>query len=318
MQRRTALQQMLAPLVAAALPSALKANEEPSTSPKWKTAIGLNGFASASRKYKQTFPIWEILDYAARTGFDGVELVSSWPMGNYPAVNEAGRVAALKRLYDEFGLQVFSIQTGAGEAFAPDANVRRGWIKRMRGQFALAKALGCDCVGTWPGGGLRGQTIDEAIKHLASSLREAAKIADDMGLVFAFEIEPPFVFNSEEHLKQILERADDSRVKTTYDPSHYDLFNKSTGKPHELLKRIGVEHIGYVHFTDTDGTLLDGGTSRHLPAGDGHIDVPASFQTLIDGGFEGWVMVDAWETPDPYDASTKGIRAIQRAMKRTR
>ena len=27
--------------------------------PRWKTAFGLNGFSSASRKYQKTFPIWE-------------------------------------------------------------------------------------------------------------------------------------------------------------------------------------------------------------------------------------------------------------------
>ena len=78
-----------------------------------------------------------------------------------------------------------------------------------------------------------------------------------------------------------------------------------------MLQRIGVKHIGYVHFTDTDGTLRDGGTSRHLPAGDGHIDVPTSFKTLDDGGFDGWIMIDPWQIPDPYAAGTQGIWAIK-------
>jgi sugar phosphate isomerase/epimerase len=86
--------------------------------------------------------------------------------------------------------------------------------------------------------------------------------------------------------------------------------NGSTGQPHEMLKRIGVENIGYVHFTDTDGTRRDGGTSKHLPCGDGHIDVKASLTTLWRGGFRGWINIDAWEIPDPYDACLKGKRAI--------
>ncbi len=43
-----------------------------------------------------------------------------------------------------------------------------------------------------------------------------------------------------------------------YDPSHFDLMNGSTGRPHEMLKRIGVQNVGYVHLTDTDGTLREG------------------------------------------------------------
>ena len=311
MKRRHALKLLFGTAVASAFGPALSSAVK---EVQWKTAIGLNGFMSSAGKYNKTFPIWEVLDYASKTGFDGVELVRGWPQGNYPAPDENRRIAALKRLYDAYGLQVFSLQTSAGGAFSANPQTRKRWLNQMRNQLKVAKAVGCDCVGMWPGGPLRGQSIDDAIRHIAGSFRELAKMGDDLGLITAFEVEPPFVFNTEEHLKRILEAANDPRVKTIYDPSHFDLFNGSTGKPHELLKRIGVEHIGYVHFTDTDGTILDGGTSKHLGAGDGHIDVPASFKTLKDGGFNGWIMIDSWQIPDPYDASTKGFKAIKQGM----
>lgn len=309
MKRRTALKLVAGSAVVAALRPELALADE---APQWKAAIGLNGFMSSARKYEKTFPIWEVLDYASSTGFDGVELVRGWPQGNYPAPDQESRIAALKRLYDAYGLQVFSIQAGAGGAFSANAEVRKRWLNQMKSQLQFAKAIGCDCVGMWPGGGLRGQSIDDAIRHIAESFREVAKMGDDLGLTTAFEIEPPFVFNTEEHLVRILEAANDPRVKTIYDSSHFDLFNGSTGKPHEMLERLGVEHIGYVHFTDTDGTIRDGGTSKHLGAGDGHIDVAASFKTLKKGGFKGWIMVDVWQIPDPYDSSSKGLTAIQK------
>ena len=297
--------------VAAAIVSASRADDENGEDRGWKVALGLNGFESSGKKYSKTFPIWEVLDYAARAGFEGVELVQGWPQGDYPAAAEVKRVNALKRMYDQYGLQIFSIQTGAAAAFDPSQRVRNEWISEMRGRIEFAKAIGCDCIGTWPFGPLRGQTIDEAIHNLAASFREVAKIADNQGIVFAFEIEPPFQFNTEEHLKRILELAAEPRLKTIYDSSHFDLMNGSVGRPHEMLQRIGVQHIGYVHFTDCDGTLRDDGTSKHLAAGDGHIDIEASFKTLREGGFRGWMMIDAWQIPDPYDACTKGIRAAR-------
>ncbi len=48
--------------------------------------------------------------------------------------------------------------------------------------------------------------------------------------------------------------------------------------------------------------------------GDGHAQVDVSLATLLAGGFEGWIMIDAWEIPDPYDACIKGKRAIDRAL----
>jgi len=283
------------------------------TQPHWKTAIGLNGFMSSSSDYGHTFPIWEILDFARQQGFDGVELVDNWPMGGYPAAEQKGRIRALKRMYDAFGLQVFSIQLGVGAAFDPNPEVRRKWLELFRDRASFAQQVGCDCIGMWPGGRLRGQTIDVAIERLAESFRAAGKIADDLGLSAAFEIEPPFVFNTEQHLTSILAQLDGSSVKTIFDPSHFDLMSGSRGKPHEMLARIGVKRIGYVHLTDCDGTLR-GGTSKHLACGDGHVDIPAALRTLRTGGFRGWIMIDEWKIPDPYDACRKGKRAIEAAL----
>ena len=42
--------------------------------------------------------------------------------------------------------------------------------------------------------------------------------------------------------------------------------------------------------------------------------VVVALATLAEGGFNGWIMIDAWEVPDPYDASLKGKRAIDRAL----
>ena len=138
-------------------------------------------------------------------------------------------------------------------------DARRGSAE-FRDRVALAKQLGCDCVGLWPGGGLRGQTIDQAIERLAGTFREAGRIAGDAGLLACFEIEPPFVFNKEDHYLRILHGANHPALKGIYDPSHFDLMTGSTGKPEEMLRRVGVQNIGYVQFCDTDGTLRDGGT----------------------------------------------------------
>lgn len=305
--RRGALKVLGAGLALPALTSIASAAEAKST---FKTAVGLNGFQSGSHKYRKNYPIWEVLDFSSRNGFDGVELVANWPSGDYPGSTETGRVHALRRLYDQYGLRIFSIQLGADGAFDPDNAARRRWLDQFRDRVRLAKQLGCDCVGMWPGGGLRGQTIDQAIDRLATTFRQAGEIAGDAGLIACFEIEPVFVFNREEHFLRILRGADHPALKGIYDPSHFDQMNGATGRPEEMLERVGAKNIGYVQFCDTDSTLRDGGTSKHLACGDGRIDCSRSLQILKDGGFRGWIMVDEWEVPDPYDACLKCKRAI--------
>lgn len=302
LHRRDALKTLALASAAALLPGQAGAQAKDA---KWKLAIGLNGFQSGSRKYKKNYPIWEVLDFAARNGFEGVELVGDWPQGGYPASTEQERVRALRRLYDHYGLRIFSIQLGAGGAFDPASEQRRRWLEEFRDRIQLARQLGCDCVGLWPGGGLRGQTIDEAIGRLASSFHEAGKIAADHGIVACFEIEPVFVFNTADHFLRILHGADHPNLKGIYDPSHFDQMHGRTGKPEELLARVGVKNIGYLQFCDTDSTLRDGGTSTHLPCGDGRTDCAKALRLLKEGGFRGWIMVDEWEVPDPYDACLK-------------
>ncbi len=311
--RRSILRTLAAASLTAVLPSSSSAAGEV---PLWRTAIGLNGFLSSADKYKKHYPIWEILDFASRSGFEGVELVNLWPSpGPYPKSTESDRIVALRRLYAGFGLRPFSIQTTADNAFDPDESNRKRWIESFADIARTAKLLGCDCIGIWPGGSLRNQTVDQAIDRLAQSFHEVGKIVADLGMIAAFEIEPPFVFNKEDHLKRIHAQADHPNLKIIYDPSHFDLMNGSSGKPHELLERIGVKNIGYVQLTDTDGTLRDGGTSKHLPCGDGHANIAQSLRILRDGGFRGWVDIDAWEIPDPYDACTKGKAAIDAALR---
>lgn len=160
MHRRSALKLLAA---GAAAPVLGLAAEPKPPGPKWKTAVGLNGFQSGSRKHQKNYPIWEVLDFTAQNGFEGVELVADWPAGGYPTSADTDRVRALRRLYQAYGLRTFSIQLGAGGAFDPDESGRKAWLAEFRDRVALARQLGCDCIGLWPGGGLRGQTIDQAI-----------------------------------------------------------------------------------------------------------------------------------------------------------
>jgi sugar phosphate isomerase/epimerase len=281
---------------------------------RFRASFGLNGFQSSSAKYKKTFPIWEVLDFAQREGFEGIEILPGWPSGDYPSADDTRAVEALKGLYARYDLKIFSMQTFCAEAFQVDAAVRAGWLERFAGWALLAERLGCECLGTWPGGGLGGQTLDHARDLLIDTLRKAAAIAADHGLTLSMELEPPFVFHTLEDMVKVVDGVGHPAFRTMCDISHFDLMNGGKGKPEELLEKVGVQRIGYIHFTDCDGTLRDGGTSKHLPAGDGHCDLRKLLEVLWRGGFSGWVNIDPWEIPDPYDACRKGKRGIDAAQ----
>jgi len=304
-------------------PRGLAADEQPKPSERpsgekrrWKTAFGLNGFMSSESVFGGKYPIREVLAFAEKEGFDGIELVQGWPkeLAPYPAPDDDRRIGEIRKFVEDFGVKIFSIQTGSAGAFRKDPAARKKWIKQFAGWARFARKAGCECIGTWPGGGLDGRTVDQGIDALVGSLKEAAKIVTDENLLLSVEIEPPFVFNRIDHLIRIIDGVGHPRVRGMYDPSHYDLMTGGRGKPEEALQKVGVQRLGYIHLTDTDGTIFRG-TSRHLPCGDGHVDIPRSLEILWNGGFTGWIMVDPWMTKDPYDACRKGRRAVEKAQR---
>jgi sugar phosphate isomerase/epimerase len=278
---------------------------------RWRTAFGLNGFMSSEHEFGNSFAIWEVLQFAQNEGFEGIELVQNWPKP-YPNASDDKSIASLRDFYARYHLKVFSIQTGADGAFRKSRADRENWLRGFADQARFAHRVGCECIGLWPGGGLDGQSLEEARDRLIESLREVAKIVSGEELMASVEIEPPFAFHTIEDMIAIVDGVDHPQVRAMYDPSHFDLMGGGHGKPEELLLRLGVDRLGYIHLTDTDGTLF-GGTSRHLPCGDGHVDIRKSLEILWRDGYEGWIMIDAWKTRDPYDACRKGRLAIESA-----
>lgn len=283
---------------------------------RWRVAAGLNGFMSSAAKHGRSYPIDDVLAFLGREAFDGVELVDGWPSGGYPDPKDATAVRELRERYRRHGLTIFSIQTWAADAFQPDSAVRAGWLEQFRRWASLAELLGCECLGSWPGGPLSGQRLEDARERLIESYRLAAPIARDHGLLISMELEPPFPFHTLEDMLALVDGVGHPCFRTMFDPSHFDLMSGGAtdprrGKACDLLEKVGVKRIGYVHFTDTDGTLRDGGTSKHLAAGDGYLELRRALELLWRGGYEGWLMIDAWEIPDVYDACRKGKRLIE-------
>jgi len=268
---------------------------------------------SSESEFGNSFPIWEVLEFAQGEGFEGIELVSGWPKP-YPGGDDDRSIASLRGFFSRYNLKIFSIQTAAAGAFRKSRGARQDWLGKFANWARFARKAGCECIGIWPGGGLDGQSLEEGRDRLIESLKEVAKIVSDEDLLASVEIEPPFVFHTIEDLIAIIDGVGHPRVRGMYDPSHFDLMNGGKGKPEELLLKFGVHRLGYIHLTDTDGTQF-GGTSRHLACGDGHVDIRKSLEILWNGGYEGWIMIDAWKIKDPYDACRKGRIAIETARR---
>jgi sugar phosphate isomerase/epimerase len=289
----------------------------------WKTAIGLNGFGSSERVFHKHYELEGILKFARDEGFNGVEL---WPFHEpYPEPGDEGRIRALRRKVESYGVSIFSIQTRVRGANPLDAAaaVRRRYTELMKGQIDLARKLGCVAAGVWPPpvAAAKGLGEDEAVERLADALRPVVDYAGSEGLIFAIEGEPPLVINGPARYKKLFAAVGRKEFKVIFDPSHFDLLTGGKLHPELLLEELGVSRVGYVQLTDGDGTLMrrpDGsvGTSKHLAVGEGKYDVQKLLDILYQGGFRGWIQIDTWETEDPFHASLAGKKAVDLARRR--
>lgn len=279
------------------------------TSP-WKFAIGLNGFGSSETHHGKRYVYDEILSFARDEGFEGIELWRNWRNG-YPDPADDASIRASRQKIESFGLRVFSIQAGVSgvNPVSTDADERAEYTAKLKRQVDLAVKFGCDAMGLWSAGSPQDEvTEDQLIDRFAKVVRPVARYAIERGILLAIEGEPPLIINSPERYHKLFAAVGMEEFKAIFDPSHFDVLGGAQGRPEDLLLELGVDRIGYVQFCDGDSTLRPfpngrGGTSKHLPCGQGVYDTPKLCSILREGGFRGWFQMDSWGTEDAYVTS---------------
>ncbi|MFZ0605571.1 MAG: TIM barrel protein, partial [Roseiarcus sp.] len=100
--------------------------------------------------------------------------------------------------------------------------------------------------------------------------------------------------------------------------------SKQTGGPVERLKEGVLElarmlrgRIRTVHVGDSDGTVYQGGTSTHVPIGEGRIDFPPILEELAaHGGMTNpWWTLDLSNCENAWEAAASCKAALDRFNK---
>ncbi len=270
---------------------------------RWKTAVGLNGFESV-RSYGYRMDLQEVLEFVRVCGFDGVELVD-WPEP-YPRTDEQAR--AVKRMYDRLGLEIMTLQGRGmdGSCGSADAASRNRYLTHLKHQVDLLHGWGCKFIAVWSGGPV-GPGSEEYCKWTAETWAELTEYAQQYGMYVTTEPEPVMATHTFELLHKLVDWIDSPHFYVTFDPSHSTIMGE--GDPMTFLREFR-SRIGHVHFTDTDGTRRNGGTSKHLTLGDGKLDLLSLLRELKDQGYDKWIMLDLWRLPDIYRGAYVGKKRL--------
>jgi sugar phosphate isomerase/epimerase len=250
------------------------------------------------------------LKHAADLGFDGVELFGM--PDNYPT--DRSSQVALRKQVENYGLVISSIQSlpgglGNGHPASAYSICRKGYVAYIQETLNLATTLGCSAMGVWAGELFGTGPNQQSIGYMTETYGQCAELAKQAGITLVLEAEPVQQVNTPEVWFRILKTVNSPHLRALCDFAHINTLSQL--KPLELLKEL-QPYIGYTHLAGNDGTCstFESRSSTHLALNQGTMDWKAMLNQLLDGGYTGWLDIDAWEHPDPFDAMKTGKQAL--------
>ncbi len=232
----------------------------------------------------------------ASYGYTGVEL----------AIREPGlvNIGHLLALTAKYHLKVPAIGTGQawgeeGLSFTdPDPSIRLAAVKRIKDHIPVAARFGAIIIiGLIRGVVKKGVDPDQAMTWLVDALKECCEAASRRGIRLALEpinrYETTLINNTMQGL-ELAERVGAENFGLLLDTFHMNIEETDM----EAAIRSGGERILHFHVAD----------SNRWHPGAGHLDFRSLLNTLLLGGYGGWISGEFLPYPD---ADTAAVRCLE-------
>ncbi|MBC2839842.1 sugar phosphate isomerase/epimerase [Robiginitalea sp. SC105] len=224
------------------------------------------------------------LAYAARAGYDGVEINGFHPHPHPDVYDTDQKRRQLRSIVAAHGLGISGYAPDFREV--PPARVAPSdYLKALAKSVAFCNSLEIGVVrvdSISPPETLEANEYKRRFERLATTWRAAADLCASGGVLLVWEFEPGFWLNRPSEIVALVERVDHPNFKVLFDTSHAYMCSE-TGARHpgkreildggmlELYDRLSG-NIGHFHLIDSDGTLHGEETSTHAPFGTGKIE----------------------------------------------
>jgi len=166
-------------------------------SPVKKYKLSLNAYSFNQPLTKGTFTISDLLDFSARTGFDGVDLTGYYFPG-YPQVPSDEYIYSTKK--KAFSLGLYINGTGVRNDFTWSDPVKRADEKKLvREWIIVAQKLGAPSLRIFAGNlSKENFSWEERAKWVAEDIRECAEFGKSHGVMMALQNHHDFIKNASE------------------------------------------------------------------------------------------------------------------------
>ncbi|NOZ22914.1 MAG: sugar phosphate isomerase/epimerase [Planctomycetes bacterium] len=249
----------------------------------------------------------------AEIGYEGLEITAIDRFCADPDKMDAARREKLRDLLQEHGMAVPSIMLLL-KVMGDEEGLHEQNLKEFRkaAQLSADLTVGRTPVVTSTMGGGKGPWEDFR-EELVRRLGDYAKIAEELGVVFAIEPHVGGQFDVPEKAVWVMDNMKHPSIKVNFDISHFAVVDMTIDQCVPVL----VPHAVHTHVKD--GRMVDGKVKFLLP-GEGDFDYAAYFKAMADAGWDDFITVEVSgmvsNRPDyePYQAAQFCFDVLSKAM----
>ncbi|MCE2490125.1 MAG: sugar phosphate isomerase/epimerase [Anaerolineae bacterium] len=252
------------------------------------------------------------LDYAAQTGFEGVELLDMfW-------TDEVGQIPEVKRRCAALGLKlpVYSISTNF---FRPDAMARDAELAGLKHGVDVAAQLGAPLLRVFSGELLPAYSFEQGFAWVVDCLATGAEYASQSGITLVLENHGQIAGRSDQ-VRAIIEAVGSPALRSNLDTGNFLLVGEDPPQAATALADL----VALVHLKDfTHASPDEGGHAyRDLVGqlytgaivGEGLVDLQAIHDVLTRQGYTGWLSLEYEGNIEPLQDAVPRCLAAMRAL----
>ena len=184
-----------------------------------KTKISLNAYSFNKPLLSGEMTVPDMLDYAAQTGFEGVDLTGYYFPG-YPVVPSDEYIYNIKRKAFHLGLEICGtgIRNDLSKVSAAEREEEK---KRIKDWVVVASKLGAQTLRIFAGNNIpEGYTWEQAAAWISADIKECARFAGEHGVVLALQNHNDFLKTADE-VEKLLKMIDSQWVGLMLDIGCY-------------------------------------------------------------------------------------------------
>jgi len=265
-------------------------------------------------------PFEQCVSEMALAGYTGCELGGKFPKDT----------AILKRALDLRGLAVCNAWFSAYLTTAPLEET----VDSFRVQCEFLKALGAGIIGmSEQGGSIQGKDDvpvydakpvfdDDEWDRVVRGIHELAGHASDFGLRLTYHHHMGTGVQTAAETRRLLESTDEADLSLLFDTGHFAMSGED---PASVLEEF-LPRVRHVHLKDVRTSVAEKVREERISflgavragvftvPGDGTIDFDPVFSLLDQGGYQGWMVVEAEQDPaiaNPLEYAIRGRRYVR-------